>query len=129
MKRIYIAGPMRGYKHYNFPAFDAAAERLRRLGFEPVSPADADRALGFDPMALLDDHDWNTLPEGWDIRDVAKRCCDAVIGCDGLFLLSGWYDSRGAVAEKGLADWLRLKVSADWFTDEYVLRDLGGVQC
>jgi len=125
MKRIYIAGPMRGYKHYNFPAFDAAAERLRRLGFEPVSPADADRQLGFDPMTLPDGHNWNTLPEGWDIREVAKRCCDAVIGCDGMLMLSGWDNSRGAIAERQLAKWLRICVASNCNNDEYVLRDLG----
>ncbi len=127
MKRIYIAGPMRGYKYYNFPAFDAAAERLRRLGFEPVNPADMDRALGFDPMTLPDDYDWNQLPQGWDIREVAKRCCDAVIGCDGIYVLDGWKDSAGAVSEFFLADWLKLPRTGNWYADEYVLRDLGGV--
>jgi hypothetical protein len=127
MKRIYIAGPMRGHKHYNFPAFDAAAERLRRLGFEPVSPADADRALGFDPMTLPDDHDWNTLPEGWDIREVAKRCCDAVIGCNGLYVLDGWKDSVGAISEFFLAEWLKLPRTGNWYADNYVIRDLGGI--
>jgi hypothetical protein len=127
MKRIYIAGPMRGYKHYNFPAFDAAAERLRRLGFEPVSPADADRQLGFDPMMLPDDHDWNQLPEGWDIREVAKRCCDAVIGCDGMLMLSTWDCSSGASAERQLAYWLNIPVSGDWRNDDVVRYDLGGV--
>ncbi len=120
-KRIYIAGPMRGYKHYNFPAFDAAAERLRRLGFEPVSPADMDRQLGFDPMALPDDHDWNQLPQGWDIREVAKRCCDAVIGCDGIYMLRWWPDSDGACAEFRLAKWLRLRMVDERFTDEELL--------
>jgi len=120
MKRIYIAGPMRGYKHYNFPAFDAAAERLRRLGFDPVSPADMDRALGFDPMTLPDDHDWNRLPQGWDTREVAKRCCDAVIGCDGLYLLPGWLGSAGACSEKLLADWLRISVAESRNFDSFL---------
>ena len=47
--RIYIAGPMTGIDKYNFPAFDAAAQDLRDMGFHPVSPADIDRAHGFDP--------------------------------------------------------------------------------
>lgn len=127
MKRIYIAGPMRGYKHYNFPAFDAAAERLRRLGFEPVSPADMDRQLGFDPMTLPDDHDWNSLPEGWDIREVAKRCCDAVIGCDGIYLINGWRDSAGATAEYFITKWLNIPMTRHWFKDSDILLDLGGV--
>jgi len=127
MKRIYIAGPMRGYKYYNFPAFDAAAERLRRLGFEPVSPADMDRALGFDPMTLPDDHDWSTLPQGWDIREVAKRCCDAVMTCQGIYLLGNWGWSKGACAEFAIAEWLRLPDVDYWYCDKRVVGHLGGV--
>jgi hypothetical protein len=45
---IYLAGPMRGVAAYNFPAFDRAAEYLRSLGHGVVSPAEIDRAHGFD---------------------------------------------------------------------------------
>jgi nucleoside 2-deoxyribosyltransferase len=127
MKRIYIAGPMRGYKHYNFPAFDAAAERLRRLGFEPVSPADADRALGFDPMTLPDDHDWNTIPDmpaGFAMRDIVKRCCDAVISCDGMLMLDGFEMSAGAMAERELAFWMKLPIAYAVGDDDAVKRKL-----
>ena len=34
MKRIYIAGPMTGLPDFNYPAFNAAAARMRALGFE-----------------------------------------------------------------------------------------------
>jgi hypothetical protein len=118
---------MRGYKHYNFPAFDAAAERLRRLGFDPVSPADADRALGFDPMVLPEDHDWNQLPEGWDIWEVAKRCCDAVIGCDGMLLLMGAEYSRGANLEMAVAEYIGLPIALEWNRDLSIASVLGGV--
>lgn len=122
MKRIYIAGPMRGYKYYNFPAFDAAAERLRRLGFDPVSPADMDRALGFDPMTLPDDHDWNKLPQGWDIREVAKRCCDAVIGCDCIYIMNGSVSSQGALTERAVAVWCGLRFSFEFESDYMIQR-------
>ncbi len=131
MKKIYIAGPMRGHKYYNFPAFDAAAERLRRLGFEPVSPADMDRALGFDPTTLPDDHDWNSLPQGWDTREVAKRCCDAVIGCDGMLLLNDWIFSSGAILERALADWVKIPKASETMRDCYIAFWLtsGGTKC
>jgi len=42
-KVVFIAGPMRGYKDYNFPAFDRAERILRNMGYHPVSPAVMDR--------------------------------------------------------------------------------------
>ena len=44
--RIYIAGPMRGYTLDNFPAFDEAAEYLKRCDWEVISPAELDRLGG-----------------------------------------------------------------------------------
>jgi len=38
----YLAGPMRGYEKYNFPAFEAAAKHLRELGYDIVSPHELD---------------------------------------------------------------------------------------
>jgi hypothetical protein len=39
-KRIYIAGPMTGLVEHNFPAFHAAADRLRKAGWDAVNPAE-----------------------------------------------------------------------------------------
>ncbi len=44
--KIYIAGAMRGKDKYNFPAFDAARDKLLALGYWPVNPADLDREVG-----------------------------------------------------------------------------------
>ena len=52
-KRLYIAGPMRGIPQYNFPVFDAARDKAIALGWDAVSPADLDRANGFDVKYLL----------------------------------------------------------------------------
>lgn len=57
-RRAYIAGPMRGYDRFNFPAFDAAKDRLIEMGWDVVSPADLDRAVGITGYTT-------DLPEGF----------------------------------------------------------------
>jgi hypothetical protein len=98
MKNWYLAGPMRGLKDYNFPAFDFAAEKLREEGYTVFSPADNDRetdnqGASFDiRRALRDDTSW------------ICRHADAVA------LLPGWENSKGAKAEIALAEALGLTV-------------------
>ena len=38
--KVYLAGPMAGYKDHNFPAFNAKAAELRALGHEVFNPAE-----------------------------------------------------------------------------------------
>lgn len=101
-QRIYIAGPMRGIEHWNFPAFDAAAQDFRALGWVVVSPADLDREAGFNPNAT-------TLPEGF-LRDAMKRDLPAICDCDAIALLPGWEQSKGVEVELTLARFLGLRV-------------------
>jgi hypothetical protein len=98
---VYVAGPMRGYPFYNFPAFDAAKQMLERLGMRVVSPADHDRELGFNPTADMDvskHPEKNVLDIGevllWDLQQVKE--------CDMLFMLNGWDKSQGARLEHDL---------------------------
>lgn len=97
IKTCYIAGPMRGYPLYNFPAFDEAAESLREAGWKVVSPADLDRDNGFDPE----------IGEGPvpPLDDCIKRDLKAVLECDAIVLLPGWEKSTGAKAEYEVAKW------------------------
>jgi len=126
-KKIYIAGPMRGKPYFNFPEFDKAKERLLSLGYDVYSPADADRAAGFDPFTMPSDYDWTKLPEGegWNLKTIAKRCCDAIFDCDGVYLLNGFQSSRGSQAEIALAVWLGLPYSFQYSQDHFLIADLG----
>lgn len=109
--RIYLAGPMRGIKHYNFPAFDAARDRINAEGiFEALSPADLDRAIGFDPFALPPDFDWNTIPPGFDLDSCIERDTQAIRQCNAIYMLRGWENSTGATAEHHLAKWRKMQV-------------------
>lgn len=108
--RTYIAGKMRGIPLYNFPAFDAAAADLRSQGITVISPTDLDREAGFDPYTLPNDWDWNTLPEDFCLRHAAARDLAAILSCDAIHLLPGWQDSKGARAERAVAEWVGLGV-------------------
>src|SRR5687767_1025283 len=95
---IYIAGPMRGYPEYNFPAFDAARDRAKELGFdEVISPADMDR---------LDAKDLSHLPMAERQKIYARRDVDAIMRCTHIAVLPDWEKSTGAKAEFCLAKWI-----------------------
>ena len=104
---VYIAGPMRGKKYYNFPAFDSAAGLFREIGCVVYNPADLDREHGFDPMQLPDDYNWHLPPQdyGWSLRDCIARDLNAVQECDIIYMLHGFAESVGAMAELHVARW------------------------
>ena len=110
-KTIYIAGPMRGRKLFNFPAFDAAEALLKSQGWNVLSPAQLDRAAGFDPEILPEDYDWCDLSKiGFDLREAVRRDTEAIQIVDAIYMLQGWEKSTGATAERALAKWLGLQV-------------------
>lgn len=109
-KKYYIAGPMRGIPYFNFPAFHEAKLEVERFGI-PVSPADIDLAMGFDPYVLPHDFDWNSLDmAAFDLRSAILRDVVALLDCQGIYLLRGWEKSKGATAEKTLAEWAGLDI-------------------
>ena len=81
MMRVYVSGPMSGLPDHNYPAFIAAAKRIRTLGHEPVSPH------------TIGQHD------GWTWDDYMEAAVKLQRGCDVIFLLPGWRQSRGATVE------------------------------
>lgn len=110
-KLVYIAGPMRGCVHYNFESFDFTADQIRRQGYNVISPADMDRAAGFDGLACPNDTDWTKIPDDFDMQAACKRDAQAVMDCDMVYLLTGWETSKGAQAEVSLAIWLGKDIS------------------
>lgn len=118
--RVYITGPMRGVPYFNFPAFDAAKEKLERLGYIAVSPADIDREFGFDAMALPADTDWREIPDELDLRVIVARDIEALLGCEAVYALPNSDTSSGAKAELAVADWLGMyRVSLDEGADAH----------
>ena len=109
-RKIYIAGPMRGIPLYNFPEFDKAAEKLFNEGWDPVNPAELDRELGYHPEEMPVSFDWNSLPEGFPLKEIVAKDIDALTECDAIYMLAGWERSKGAKAELAVAIWLGLEV-------------------
>lgn len=119
--KLYLAGPMSNLPLYNFPAFDAAAAKLRSAGFHVFNPAENDRQNGFDAQALgLQGHE--AADHGFSIRETLKQdlswICDHA---EGLALLPGWTQSKGATAEIALAQALKIPVASAevWFKKSF----------
>jgi len=109
---IYVAGPMRNYHDFNFPAFDAASKRLREAGWIVNSPAEHDRESGFDETQ-------NTL-EGFDIHAAFAWDMDVICHrADAIYMLEGWEGSIGARIEHDVAKFIGLEIiyETDYSTD------------
>ena len=100
--KLYLAGPMTGIKYFNAPAFADATFRLRLVGYEVFNPAENDIENGFDVGKMLgteklEDH-------GYSLREALKQdlswICDHA---EGIALLPGWENSKGAAVEHALA--------------------------
>ena len=93
----YLAGPMRGYPEFNFPAFDKAAYMLRQEGWDVLSPAEHDRAVGFDPSVDLYDQPKFDLAAAfrWDIQSLLE--------VDAVYFLKDYEASVGAITEHSIA--------------------------
>jgi hypothetical protein len=112
--KIYIAGPMRNFPEFNFPAFHKAAAQLRAEGHEVFSPAEKDQErLGVDiskdnPTGC---EELAAKQHGFDLRvalgeDLEWICKHA----DAVALLPGWGNSKGAAAERATAIALGLEI-------------------
>lgn len=80
---IYISGPMAGIEGYE-KNFKAAEEKMKEAGHEVVNPAEID-------------------VEGMDREEILKKDICLLWECDGIYMLKGWRQSRGANREYGFA--------------------------
>jgi hypothetical protein len=107
--KVYVAGPMRGIPSFNFPAFHAAASRLRGLGHEVFNPAEHDEDNGFQPADLTGNEDLAAL--GFSLREaLATDLSWIALNADAVAVLPDWQRSMGAKAEVALARALSLEV-------------------
>ena len=114
--KIYLAGPMRGLPDFNFPAFHAAAKKLREEGHIVFSPAERDETeFGKISCPSGDEKEFARLAGFESGLSVARNCFlhDTQWICrfaDIIALLPGWVYSRGAKAEKALGEAIGLEI-------------------
>lgn len=87
---IYIAGPMRGKPESNFPAFNAATDRFRRVGWFVYSPVEIGEMVHKNDPAV---------PGGAYLRADLR----AIAECSAIALLPDWQNSTGARCEVAAA--------------------------
>jgi dATP/dGTP diphosphohydrolase, N-terminal/Domain of unknown function (DUF4406) len=102
--KLYTAGPMTWIPQFNYPAFDQVATVLRRKGFDVLSPAEMDsdemreRAMASPdgaPGAIAGLESWGDMLAR-DVKIIADEA-------DGVVLLPGWEQSKGARLEAFIA--------------------------
>lgn len=93
MTRVYVAGPMTGIADFNYPAFHAAADQWRELGYEVSNPADHDLAFA---NAHAGEHD--LIRAHYLALDIGM-----VVEADAVAVLKGWQESQGALVEVHIA--------------------------
>ncbi len=91
--KIYLAGPMRGHSELNRPAFNQYAGQLRAEGHEVFNPAE------------MPDADCLALRAIFDL-ECSYICREA----EAVAVMPGWEHSKGAMAEKSLADAIGVNV-------------------
>jgi hypothetical protein len=83
---------MTGLPEFNFPAFNEAADLLRKVGYEVVNPAE---------KGIID---------GWEWEDYLRYDLRQVLDVSGIATLPGWRRSRGARLEVHVATQLGMPV-------------------
>lgn len=105
---------MRGIPEFNFPAFFAAEEKLKADGHEPFNPArrDNDRhGTDISTSNATGDEAQAAAQHGFSLREALRDDTNWIsMEAEGIALLPGWERSKGAIAERALAEALHLEI-------------------
>lgn len=108
--KIYVAGKMRGLPNYGCEAFNDATAKLRAEGHQVFNPVESAQAI-YGKGLYENNPSGDDAANGVDIRLVFGQDMEFICGhADAVALLPGWTDSKGAIAEKAVAEALGLKV-------------------
>lgn len=117
-KKVYIAGPMTGYKEFNFKVFDEVADEYLDEGYEVFNPADHDRKFlgkpeNWYPRPEDTEGPWIkwAIPGAPSLRDMLGADLNWIAqNATHVCMLPGWENSKGAQAEWALARALGLEI-------------------
>lgn len=93
---VYLSGPMKGYPENNYPLFHNVAGELRAAGHRVYNPAEFPHKGAQKDFPIR--------------RAFAAYSAFICLEADTIVLLPGWEHSRGAKAERALADNCGLEV-------------------
>lgn len=110
--KIYLTGKMRFVPYWNFPLFKKYAAQLREQDHVVFNPAEQDIVFygeGVNPPSGDPKDSAGHTP--FDIKKSLMTDVDWICNhADAIALIPGWESSKGAQAEKALAEALGLKV-------------------
>jgi len=111
VKSVYVGGPMRGFRQFNFPLFNEVTDILGRTKETVFNPAQHDAAIypNMRTWPGFEAGDVDKCPE-FDLKTALRWDLARVLESDALVLLPGWEQSVGATLEKQVADAVGLGV-------------------
>lgn len=97
---VYVVGPVTGIEGLNRDEFERVRGELARAGYAARIP-----------------HDYVPRSYGWEAA--MRASIAAMLRCDGVALLDGWQASRGAKAERDVAQAVGIPVKgvAGWLEE------------
>lgn len=99
--KVYISGPITGLAEEEFKKnFADAAELLKSNGFTPVNPCELEVECGETCGSELTFTD-GSYQHHWSCY--MKTDLKALLDCEGIFMLDGWRNSKGAKLEYEVA--------------------------
>lgn len=105
-RTYYLAGPMTNYPDFNYAAFGAMKLDLEEAAIKVKSPH----------TIPWPDH----APEGEELWQVMMRqALGMLLTCQGIILMRGWVQSKGALVEYNIA--AQLKMPAYFMDGKYLI--------
>ncbi len=103
--KLYVCGPITGIDNYK-ENFKEAQNILMQAGYDVVNPCDL-----------------NSISASWE--ECMKKDIPAMLECDGIALLPGWENSKGAKLELHIAQSICLPIKAirAWSNNKKFARD------